>query len=261
MNFETIEIECENKIATIWLNRPDVRNAINQQMILELITAYINLGKDESVRMIVLRGRGKSFCTGADLNWMRNATTFTNEENLKESKTLAMCFHSIYHCKKPTLALIHGAAMGGANGFLAACDFAYATDDTVFAFSEVKLGLIPATISPYIIKRVGEFHAKDLMLTGRKIDALTAVQMHLINQCGTATEMEIQLNATIEHLLAAGPNAVKACKDLIFEVVNILKHNELTDYTAASIAAIRKTDEAQEGMTAFLEKRKPHWNP
>lgn len=260
MNFETIEIESKNAVATIWLNRPQVHNAINQQMILELITAFINLSNDESVRIIILRGRGKSFCTGADLNWMRNAATFTNEENLKESNALAMCFHSIYHCSKPTIAFVHGAAMGGANGFIAACDFAYATNDTVFAFSEVKLGLIPATISPYIIKRIGEFNAKDLMLTGRKIDAATAVQIHLINQSGAANEIEIQLKNIIEHLLAAGPRAVTACKNLIYDIVNVLKHNELAEYTAASIAGIRKTDEAQEGMTAFLEKRKPHWS-
>ncbi|TXH20021.1 MAG: enoyl-CoA hydratase/isomerase family protein [Chitinophagaceae bacterium] len=260
MNYETIEIELNQAVATIWLNRVDVYNAINQQMILELIKAVIDLNKDETVRVIVFRGRGKHFCTGADLNWMKNAANFTNEENLKESKTLAMCFHSIYHCSKPTIALVQGAVMGGGNGLMAACDFVYAMDDAYFALSEVKLGLIPATISPFIIKRIGEFNAKDLMLTARKIDVVTASEMRLINRYGTSAEIEEQLKSTIHYLLAAGPNAINACKNLIYDVMNILKHNELTDYTASAIASIRKTEEAQEGMEAFLEKRKPYWN-
>ena len=260
MNNGTIEVELNQAVATIWLNRTEVYNAINQQMILDIIKAVIDLNKDEKVRVIVLRGRGKHFCTGADLNWMKDAANYTNEENLKESNTLAMCFHSIYHCSKPTIAVVHGAVMGGGNGLMAACDFVYAMDDAFFALSEVKLGLIPATISPFIIKRIGEFNAKDLMLTARKIDVSTALKMGLISAHGTNEAIENQLKSTIDSLLAAGPNAINACKNLIYDVVNIVKLNDLTNYTSSAIASIRKSDEAQEGMNAFLEKRKPYWN-
>lgn len=260
MNYTTLEIECNYNISTIWLNRPDVRNAFNEIMIGELIDAFTEEGKKEDVRAIVLRGKGKVFCAGADLNWMRDVAGYGYDQNYKESRQLAECFQTIYTCPKPTLAIVHGAAMGGANGLLAACDFAFCEADTIFSLSEVRIGIIPACISPYIIKRVGEYNARDLMLTGRRMNGAEAEQCKLVNKCFSEMhETETHLQATIQLLLSGGPNAIAQCKNLIDAVVNNLTLNEALEHTAKMIAEIRASKEGQEGMAAFLEKRKPNW--
>ena len=163
--FTTLETQITNQVATIWLNRPDIRNAFNEVMISELIQAFNEVAVIEAVLVIVLRGRGKSFCAGADLNWMRDVAGYSYEQNLKESLQLSDCFYTIYNSPKPTIAVVHGAAIGGANGLLSACDMAICDDETTFSLSEVKIGIVPACISPYVIKRVGEYGARELMLT------------------------------------------------------------------------------------------------
>ncbi|TXI34136.1 MAG: enoyl-CoA hydratase/isomerase family protein [Niabella sp.] len=260
MSFETIEIERNYKVSTIWLNRPEIRNAFNEVMIAELIKAFKEEGEREDVRAIVLRGKGKVFCAGADLNWMRDVAQYGFEQNYRESLQLSECFYTIYHCPKPTLAVVHGAAMGGANGLLAACDFAFCEKETIFSLSEVKIGIIPACISPYIIKRTGEFNARDLMLTGRRINGAEAESYHLINKCfKDIHETEAHLQATIQLLFSSGPHAIAHCKNLIEEVVNKISLEEALTHSAKKIAEIRASTEGQEGMTAFLEKRKPNW--
>lgn len=259
-DFQTIEIEFEDNVSTVWLNRPQIHNAFNELMISELLNFFTSVNEREDIRAVVLRGRGKSFCAGADLNWMRDVANYSYDQNYRESLQLSKCLYAIYSCKKPTIALVHGAAVGGANGLLAACDFAFAEVNTVFAFSEVKIGVVPACISPYVIKRVGEFNARDLMLTGRKFMGKEAEQVGLINKSFTEMEMEAYLKSLIESLRTSGPNAIVHCKSLINEVCNYLTIDEAISFTAKTIAELRSSVEGQEGMAAYLEKRKPNWS-
>jgi methylglutaconyl-CoA hydratase len=257
--FETIEFELTGNTGTVWLNRPDVHNALNREMITEIIECFNLIDKEPDVRIVVLRGRGKSFCAGADLNYMKNIATFGFEENYQDSLNLANCFHTIYTCKKPTIAVVQGAAIGGANGLLSACDFVYCTDDTKFAFSEVKLGIAPATISLYVTKRIGEYGSRDLMITGRRFTGKEAEWYRLVNKSLPAEELEAHVNSIIESLMTSGPEAMAACKKLIFDISNKLTFEEGIDYTARMIAELRASREGQEGMASFLEKRKPNW--
>lgn len=256
----TLETEVIRQTATIWLNRPDIRNAFNEVMIGELIKAFNEVSALDDVRVIVLRGRGKSFCAGADLNWMRDVATYSYEQNYKESLQLSDCFYTIYSCPKPTIAVVHGAAIGGANGLLSACDMALCDDETVFSLSEVKIGIVPACISPYVIKRVGEYGARELMLTGRRINGKEAEYFRLVNKSLTASELDSYLSDLISLLKSSGPKAMSQCKTLINQVSNKITLDEALSYTAKMIAEIRASEEGQEGMAAFLEKRKPKWN-
>lgn len=258
-SFETIEFEVNNSIGTVWLNRPDVHNALNKEMISEIIECFQLIDDEPEVRIIMLRGRGKSFCAGADLNYMKGIATFGFDENYQDSLNLAKCFHTIYTSKKPTIAVIQGAAIGGANGLLSACDFVYCADDTKFAFSEVKLGIAPATISLYVTKRIGEFGSRDLMITGRRFTGKEAEWYRLVNKSLPADELEAYVNTIIESLMTSGPDAMAACKKLIFDISNKLTFDEAIDYTARTIAELRASKEGQEGMASFLEKRKPNW--
>lgn len=259
MEYTTISIEHKGKIATIFLNRPDIRNAFNEVMIRELIDAFKCLSERNDTNVIVLRGRGKAFCAGADLNWMRDVANYSYEQNLKESLQLSECFDTIYNCKVPTIALVHGAAIGGANGLLSACDIAICDDETVFSLSEVKIGIVPACISPFVIKRVGEFAAKELMLTGRRINGKEAEWFRLVNKSLPSRDLEDYLDKIVQQLLTSGPKAVTHCKVLIDQVTNKITLTEALTYTAKMIAEIRSSEEGQEGMAAFLEKRKPNW--
>ena len=258
--YTTLETEISNQTATIWLNRPDIRNAFNEVMIGELIKAFNVVSSLDEVRVIVLRGRGKSFCAGADLNWMRDVATYSYEQNYKESLQLSDCFYTIYNCPKPTIAVVHGAAIGGANGLLSACDMAVCDDETVFSLSEVKIGIVPACISPYVIKRVGEYGARELMLTGRRINGKEAEHFRLVNKSLPAAELDAYLSDLIALLMSSGPKAMTQCKTLIDQVSNKITLEEALGYTAKMIAEIRASEEGQEGMAAFLEKRKPRWN-
>lgn len=258
-NFATIEFQLSGSISTIWLNRPDVHNALNEHMISEIIDCYREINDMPEVRVVILRGRGKSFCAGADLNYMKGIAEFGFEENYEDSKRLARCFNVIYTCSKPTIAMVHGAAIGGANGLLAACDFVYCADDTKFAFSEVKLGIAPATISLYVNKRIGEYGSRDLMITGRRFNGKEAEWYRLANKSLPAEEMDAYVQEIIKQLLTSGPDAIAACKTLIYNITNNLEFDEAIDYTARTIAELRASKEGQEGMASFLEKRKPNW--
>lgn len=258
-NYTTIKLETENGIATIKLNRPEIRNAFNEVMIAELTEAFQKAGKMEEIRLIILRGEGKSFCAGADLNWMRDVSNYSYEQNYAESLRLSECFYTIYTSPKPTIARVHGAAIGGANGLLAACDIAVCDNETVFSLSEVKIGIVPACISPYVIKRVGEYAARELMLTGRRINGTEAEIYRLVNKSLPADEIENYIDQMVQMLLTSGPAAITHCKKLIDKVVNHISLSEALTFTAQMIAEIRASEEGQEGMSAFLEKRKPSW--
>ncbi|MEA3496060.1 MAG: enoyl-CoA hydratase-related protein [Bacteroidota bacterium] len=259
MNYKTIEFELKNNVGTIWLNRPKVHNAFNNEMLSEVIDCVENANNNKDVVCVVIRGRDKSFCAGADLNWMRDVAQNSYEENYKESLNLSKCFYTIYTCKKPTIALVHGVAIGGANGLLAACDMAYCTNDATFSLSEVKIGIIPACVSPYVVKRTGEFGSKELMLTGKRIKGKEAESYRLVNKSLEANEIESYVESVIKLLKTSGPVSMTQCKDLLFEVSNNLSLDEAYKYTAKMIADIRASEEGQEGMAAFLEKRKPNW--
>ncbi|HEX7411001.1 MAG TPA: enoyl-CoA hydratase-related protein [Bacteroidales bacterium] len=258
-SYTTINVEIKDAVATVSLNRPDIRNAFNEVMIAELITCFESLQGKADVRIIVLRGEGKSFCAGADLNWMHDVAKYTYQENYHESLQLSKCFYTIYTSPKPTIAVVHGAAIGGANGLLAACDMAYCDNDTIFSLSEVKIGIVPACISPYVIKRVGEYGARELMLTGRRINGPEAQSFGLVNKSLAAEDIEAHVNGVIKLLLSSGPKAMSQCKVLIDKVTNQISLDEALTFTAKMIADIRASEEGQEGMAAFLEKRSPKW--
>ena len=257
--YQTIQLEITNSIGTLWLNRPEVHNAFNKLMLEEIIDCIETMNFSKDIICLIIRGRDKSFCAGVDLNWMRDVAKNSYEINYEESLNLSKCFYTIYTCRKPTIAIVHGVSLGGANGILAACDMAYCSDDATFSLSEVKIGIVPACISPYVIKRVGEFGMRDLMLTGKRIKGKEAEQYKLVNKSLPTDELEAYVQSVIEHLKTRGPEAMSQCKNLIFEVANKLSLEEAYEYTAKMIAEIRASAEGQEGMAAFLEKRKPNW--
>jgi len=254
-DFESIEFVLKDKIGTVWLNRPEKHNAMNAEMITEIVECFQELDARKDVRVVALRGKGKSFCAGADLNYMKSIAEFGYEENYQDSLKLAKCFNAIYTCSKPTMAIVHGAAIGGANGLLAACDFVYTAEDTKFAFAEVKLGIAPATISPYVVKRIGEYGARDLMMTGRRFLGDEAEKFGLANKAVPADKLDETTEKTIRQLMSSGPEAVTATKSLIYDLYNEFDFVESIDMTAKLIAKLRASDEGQEGMASFLEKR------
>jgi methylglutaconyl-CoA hydratase len=258
-NYEAIKFELKDNIGIVWLNRPDVHNAMNEQMISEITDCYTEINNMTDVRVVLIKGNGKSFCAGADLNYMKGIAGFGHEQNYQDSLKLAKCFYAIYTCKKPTIAVVHGSAIGGGNGLLAACDFVYCAEDTKFAFSEVKLGIAPATISLYVTKRIGEYGSRDLMLTGRRFTGKEAEYYRLANKSLPLEQLDEYVNEMIKVLMTSGPDAMSACKELIFDISNKLSFENAIDYTARMIADLRASKEGQEGMASFLEKRKPNW--
>jgi methylglutaconyl-CoA hydratase len=247
-------------ITTLWLNRPEVHNAMDATLIAELTEAVKLVEQVKDARIVVLRGKGKSFCAGADLNYMKSIASFGFEENVEDGKKLARLFKTIHDCQLPTIAVVHGAAYGGANGLLAACDIVVAETNTTFAFSEVKLGIAPATIAPFVIKRIGEFGARELMLTGKRFKSGEAVRWNLVNHAAEEEELDETLHKLTRQLLSSAPNALKETKALISKVVSTEAiDQDLINYTTEKIAELRASDEGQEGMAAFLEKRKAGW--
>ena len=255
--YSTIETSSDQGVLTIRLNRPEVHNAFNEAMLRELTECFETL--DPETLCVVLRGNGRSFCAGVDLNWMKAVSQNSYEQNNTESLLLANCFLAIYTCPRPTIAVVHGVALGGGNGLLAACDMAYCSDVATFSLSEVKIGIVPACISPYVIKRIGEYGARELMITGRRINGREAENLRLVNKSVEADKLDETLNGVIALLRTSGPKAMSHCKTLIHDVANKLTLAEACDYTARMIADIRASSEGQEGMNAFLEKRKPNW--
>ena len=253
MDFTTLQIGIEKNVARIALNRPEVRNAMNALMIKELTEAVDWLDCRDDIRVIEICGNGKSFCAGADLNYMKDIASFGYNENLEDAKRLSKLFQKIYFCNKPVITLVHGAVIGGGNGITAASDIVLAEKDTVFAFSEVKLGLTPATISPFVMARCGEVHARDLMLSGRKFTAQEAKDYNLVNFIGDIDELNQRLDFYIDNYLNASPDAIRDCKHLIRNVAGISNpYDSIFDATAMMIAQERMSDDAQERMKKFL---------
>ncbi|HER00359.1 MAG TPA: enoyl-CoA hydratase/isomerase family protein [candidate division Zixibacteria bacterium] len=256
--YSTIKFKREDRIARITFCRPEIHNAFNSDMIRELIDTFNKMKDDKDVRVIVMTGEGKSYCAGADLNWMRAVKDYSYEQNLKESLELAALFRLIYEFPRPVIGRINGAAIGGGTGFVAVTDIAIAADTAIFSFSEVKIGVVPACISPYVVKRVGEGRAREFFLTGERLTAQRALDSGLVNQAVPAEELDTAVDKMIKQILTSGPDAIGVCKSLLHNIAN-QNMDEAEKYTAEVIANLRKSPEGQEGMDAFLNKRKPNW--
>ncbi len=256
--FETIFVSLKEGVAEISLNRPQVHNAFNSRMVDELARAFREVKQEPSIRVAVLTGQGESFCAGADLNWMREVIRYSYEQNLRESLAVADLMYEIYALPKPTVARVNGAAIGGGNGLLAACDIVIASEKATFGLSEVKLGLVPAVISPYVIRRIGESAARLYFLTGERFSAARALEIGLVNAVVPLERLDEKIGEIVRFLLGSGPEAMASCKDLLRRIP-AMSLEEAKPYTAEMIARLRISPEGQEGMAAFLEKRKPGW--
>lgn len=254
-----VEIESAGVAATVWMNRPAVHNALNEALIEELTSAFRTLSDDVGVRVVILAGRGKNFSAGADIESMRRQGQASYEENLENARRLAGLFGSIANSPKPTVARVQGAVMGGGLGLLAACDIVIAASDAVFAASEVKLGLIPATIAPYVVHAIGPRQARRYFLTGERFHADEAVRIGLVHEKVDAGELNVRIAGIVEALGTGAPGAQKVAKDLIDAVCDRPITEDLVEDTARRIAGIRSKPEAREGLSAFLEKRSPEW--
>ena len=257
-HFDTISYSIEDKIAKVLLNRPEVHNAFNDVMIRELLGVFHEISQSDDIRIAILTGKGESFCAGADLNWMKRMINFSYEQNLEDSLKLAELFYLMYSLPKPIIAAVNGAAIGGGTGLVAVCDIAIAAENAKFSLSEVKLGLVPACISPYVIRKVGEGRCREFFLTGERVTAQRALELGLVNQVVPLTELDMAVNEKVKQLLSSGPKAIAMCKELLKNVPGMSFDKAMT-YTAEMIASMRIGDEGQEGMNAFLEKRKPKW--
>ena len=253
-----LRMERHGFAAFVTLGRPEVHNAFNARMIRELQTAFETLDNDDDIRAVVLAGDGPSFCAGADLNWMRSSLGFDHEENVADALRMADMFHSIDTCRHPVIGKLHGAALGGGTGLAAVCDIAIAAEGTRFGFTEARLGISPAIISPFVLRKIGQSHARALFVTAERFDTSRALAIGLIHQVVPADELDEAVLATLRHIGKNGPAGVRAAK-LMARTVPLLGESEARATTAATIAGLRVGAEGQEGIRAFLEKRGASW--
>jgi len=255
---KTVEYGISGRVARVALARPEVRNAFDEVLIEELTQVLEEIEGKGEARVLVLTGKGKAFCAGADLNWMKRMKGFSFEENLADALALSKLMRALHDLPIPTIAAVNGAAIGGGNGLVAACDIAVASYRAEFSLSEVKLGLVPACIGPYVIRRVGIANARELFLTGRRISADRAAAVGLVNEAVPAHLLASRVEEYVKDLVSSGPDALRMAKELIRDVP-AMDLDAAGRYTAEMIAKLRVGDEAQEGMAAFFEKRKPDW--
>ena len=254
-----LELSFGGGISTVTLNRPEVRNAFNDEVIAELTAVFIELGKREEVRCIVLAAKGTAFCAGADLNWMKRMADYTRDENVADAGALAEMLRVVYACPKPTIAKVQGDVYAGGTGLVAACDIAVSGDSAGYCLSEVKLGLIPATISPYVIRAMGTRAAHRYFLTAERFDAAEALRIGFVHEVVAAAELDAKVAELAKTLVNAGPEAVKLCKKLVQDVAGHEISPALIQKTVEGIADIRVSPEGREGVQSFLQKRKPGW--
>lgn len=255
MNY--IQIEKTQKLFIITLNRADKHNAFNHQVILELTTAFKQAEQDQETTCVLLRANGKHFCAGADLKWMQEMVSYSQEENKKDALKLSELFKTLNHLHKPTIAIVKGSAYGGGVGLLSCCDVVLASEQSSFCFSEVKVGITPATIAPYVLAKIGLSAARRYFLTAETFDAQEAKQIGLVQDIINEKKLEQHANKLAERISNYSPQALKITKSLLFELPK--NEAEAIEYTANLIAYIRTSPEGQEGLRAFLEKRKPNW--
>lgn len=257
--YPTLELRRDGPIVTLWMNRPDIHNAFNARLIADLTAACRELDADDAVRVVVLAGRGKSFSAGGDLNWMKAAGQASVEENLEDARKLAAMLRALAELSKPVIARVHGAALGGGLGLAAACDLCVAAPEAVFATSEVRLGIIPATIGPYVIRAIGARQAQRYFLTGERIGAARAREIGLVHEVAAMGRLDAKIAELAHDLTRGGPRALVAAKALIRDMAGRPIGDDLVEDTARRIAGLRATPEAREGLAAFLEKRRPAW--
>jgi methylglutaconyl-CoA hydratase len=259
MNYETLELNVSHRVAVVWLARETVRNAFNETSIAELTQAFSTLGADDGVRAIVLAARGPAFCAGADLGWMKRMAAFSHDENRADAMKLATMLKTIHECPKPVIARVHGDAYAGGIGLVAVCDIAVAAIGASFCLSETKLGLIPATIGPYVIRSIGARAARRYFLSAEKFDAAEAFRLGLVHDLAPMDELDAKVNEMLGALLLTSPHAVAESKRLVRELSGRPIDDALIADTAERIAAIRTSADGREGVRAFLEKRKSRW--
>ena len=259
MMFISLNIELNGPVATIWMNRPDLHNAFDENLIAELTAACVALDADPDVRILVLAGRGKSFSAGADLNWMKRAANNGVDDNLNDARALAGMLRTLAEMKKPTIARVQGAALGGGMGLASACDIAIASTRAVFATSEVKFGIIPSAISPYVLRAIGARQAYRYFQSAERIDAARAREIGLVHEAVAPEQLDAKVKEIVDALIQGGPLAQAAAKELIRAVDNQSINDHVVEDTAHRIAHLRATPEAREGIAAFLDKRQPNW--
>ena len=257
-----IDIRIDGAVARVYLNRPEVRNAFNDDVIAELTAAFTRLGADASLRAIVLGGHGKAFCAGADLNWMRAMAGYDWDQNRADAERLAAMLWAGYRCPLPIVGRIHGDCYAGGLGLAAICDVLVAAEGVHFCLSEARLGLLPATIGPYVVRALGEQASRRYFTTAARFDARRAAALGFVHECVPAEQLDATCAGIVDAWVGNGPAAVKACKRLVQDVAGREITSELRAETARRIADIRASDEGREGVQAFLNKREPSWrNP
>ena len=259
IHFLNLELEIQGQVATVWLNRPEVRNALDEVLLSEITQAITHLEQDDGVRVILLAGRGSVFCAGADLNWMKRMAAFSAEQNKNDAMGLATMLKTLKEVSKPTIARVHGAAFAGGMGLAAACDVVVAEPAAEFCLSEVRIGLIPSTISPYVIQALGIQAAKRYMLTAERLSAKEAHRLGFVQELCEEGMIDTSIAQIAKALIAGGPMALAQTKALMKSVVNRPLDDELISQTAGLIAQVRASPEGREGIASFLEKRLPAW--
>lgn len=254
-----LTITTQGQVARITLTRPEVRNAFNDAVIAELTQAFASVGADSAVRTVVLAAQGPAFCAGADLNWMRRMADYTRAENLADAGCLAEMLRTIAECPKPTIARVQGDVFAGGVGLVAACDMVVSVDTATYCLSEVKLGLIPATISPYVIRAMGTRAAQRYFLTAERFSAAEAHRIGFVHEVVRAEALDATVDQWVNALVSASPDAVRACKRLVANVAGRDLTPELIAHTVEAIADIRASEQGREGVQSFLQKRKPNW--
>lgn len=259
MNYQSLRLERRGSSEWIWMNRPEVHNAFDETLIEELTAAFLAVDADSSVRAIVLAGEGKSFSAGADMNWMVRQGAATPDENVHDARKLATLFRVISTCSTPTVARVHGVALGGGMGLAATCDICIASTKAQFATSEVRFGLIPSAIGPYVVRAIGERQAYRYFQTAERIGAARAFEIGLAHEVVEPDVLDTRVQEVVVALFAGGPKAQAAATDLLRAISNRPVDDDIVELTARRIAALRATPEAREGLNAFLDKRSPAW--
>ena len=257
----SLDVQRRGAVARVFLNRPDVRNAFNDEVIAELHAAFTELGADASLRAIVLGGHGKAFCAGADLSWMRAMADYSWEQNRADAQALADMLWAVYSCPVPVVGRVQGDCYAGGVGLAAVCDVLVASDVAAFCLSEAKLGLLPGTISPYVVRAMGEQAARRYFVTAERFSAARAQALGFVHEVCTLDALDAKVDEIVTSLVDNGPMATRACKRLVQDVAGVPITPELREETARRIADIRASDEGREGVQAFLNKRKPSWLP
>ncbi len=264
MKYKTLKVKMDSRgVLTVALNRPEIRNAFNTDMMDDLHHAFSVDALKKEVRVVVLKGEGTIFCAGGDLNWMKRAADFTYEENLNDTRKLTQMFATLNECPKPVIGAIHGAAIGGGVGLVSICDSVIATSETVFSLSEVRLGIVPACIGPFVISKIGASHARGLFMSAERFGAHRAKEIGLIHQITSdALSLESDIETLLSSILMCSPNAMAVAKQLVLDLSWPERRAQLSDcleYVAKTLSDLRISKEGQEGVRAFLEKRKPSW--